>query len=119
MPPRKKTGRAAAEAKYAELLKENTALVGDVGDTYEAFLSALESTQAAAKRYEESRTAAVKSGAVSADQLDHMGYKRPPKLPAVPPHPTQGGEVPASPPKPNPATNGHTDPHAVTTGAAQ
>ena len=37
MPPRKKTGRAAAEAAYANLLKENTALVGDVGEAFDAF----------------------------------------------------------------------------------
>ena len=36
MPPRKRTGRAAAQAAYADLMKEHTALVGDVGEAYNA-----------------------------------------------------------------------------------
>jgi hypothetical protein len=84
MPPRKKTGRAAAEAAYANLLKENTALVGDVGETFDAFVASLEHAAAARERYEEARAAAVKGGAVTNDQLDQMGYKRTSKLPAPP-----------------------------------
>ena len=76
MPPRKKTGRAAAEAAYANLLKENTTLVGDVGEAFDAFVAKLEEAGAARDRYEEARAAAVKGGAVTNDQLDQMGYKK-------------------------------------------
>jgi len=84
MPPRKKTGRAAAEAAYANLLKENTALVGDVGEAFDAFVAKLEETAVARERYEEARAAAVKGGAVTNDQLDQMGYKKTSKLPPPP-----------------------------------
>ena len=89
MPPRKKTGRAAAEAAYANLLKENTALVGDVGEAFDAFVAKLEEAAAARERYEEARAAAVKGGAVTNDQLDQMGYKKTSKLPTPP---AQAGE---------------------------
>lgn len=87
MPPRKKNGRAAAEAAYANLLKENTALVGDVGEAFDAFVASLEQAAVARERYEEARAAAVKGGAVTNDQLDQMGYKRTSKLPAPPAKP--------------------------------
>lgn len=76
MAPRKKTGRSTAEAAYANLLKENTALVGDVGETWSAFVADLEDAAASRERYEEARAAAVKNGAVTNDQLDQMGYKK-------------------------------------------
>jgi hypothetical protein len=82
MPPKKRTGRSAAEAAYANLLKENTALVGDVGEAHDAFVASLEQAAAARERYEDARAAAVKGGAVTNDQLDQMGYKKTSKLPA-------------------------------------
>ncbi|OJZ66757.1 hypothetical protein BRW65_26830 [Mycobacterium paraffinicum] len=85
MAPRKKTGRAAAEAAYANLLKDNTALVGDVGETWDAYVAQLHDAAAARERYEDARTAAVKGGAVTNDQLDQMGYKKTAKLPTPPP----------------------------------
>jgi hypothetical protein len=87
MPPRKKTGRAAAEAAYANLLKENTTLVGDVGEAFDAFVAKLEEAGAARDRYEEARAAAVKGGAVTNDQLDQMGYRKTSKLPTPPAKP--------------------------------
>ena len=84
MPPRRKTGRAAAEAAYANLLKENTTLVGDVGEAFDALSAKLEEAAAARDRYEEARAAAVKGGAVTNDQLDQMGFKKTSKLPAPP-----------------------------------
>jgi hypothetical protein len=81
---RKKTGRAAAEAAYADLLKENTSLVGDVGEAWDVFAAKLEDAVAARDRYEEARAAAVKGGAVTNDQLDQMGYRKTPKMPALP-----------------------------------
>lgn len=113
MPPRKKTGRAAAEAAYANLLKENTALVGDVGEAFDAFVASLEQAAAARERYEEARAAAVKGGAVTNDQLDQMGYKRTSKLPAPPVKPadknadTSGADDgSAAAPAPDSTTNG-------------
>ncbi|MBS4730594.1 hypothetical protein MSM1_20490 [Mycobacterium sp. SM1] len=101
MAPRKKTGRAAAEAAYANLLKENTALVGDVGEAWDTYVTKLEDAAAARERYEQARAAAVKGGAVTNDQLDQMGYKRTAKLPEPParspaePTPNSGAETPA------------------------
>ena len=119
MPPRKKTGRAAAEAAYATLLKENTTLVGDVGEAFDNFVAKLGDAAAAREQYEDARAAAVKGGAVTNDQLDQMGYKKTSKLPAAPTRPadssgqpdknsavpephTNNGAVPA----PNPASVG-------------
>ena len=107
MPPRKKTGRAAAEAAYANLLKDNTALVGDVGEAFDAFVAKLEEAGAARERYEEARAAAVKGGAVTNDQLDQMGYKKTSKLPPPPGKPannTSESRQPAS--SSTPQTNG-------------
>lgn len=87
MPPRKKTGRAAAEAAYATLLKENTTLVGDVGEAFDNFVAKLGDAAAAREQYEDARAAAVKGGALTNDQLDQMGYKRTAKLPAAPVRP--------------------------------
>jgi hypothetical protein len=84
MAPRKRTGRAAAEAAYANLLKENTALVGDVGEASDAYVAKLADAAAARERYEEARAAAVRGGAVTNDQLEQMGYKKTTKLPAPP-----------------------------------
>lgn len=84
MARRKKSGRAAAEAAYANLLKDNTALVGDVGETWDDMVAQLEAAAAARERYEDARAAAVKGGAVTNDQLDQMGYKKTAKLPAPP-----------------------------------
>jgi hypothetical protein len=81
---RKKTGRAAAEAAYADLLKENTSLVGDVGEAWDAFAAKLKDAVAARDCYEEARAAAVKGGAVTNDQLDQMGYRKIPKMPGLP-----------------------------------
>jgi hypothetical protein len=83
----RKTGRAAraaAEAAYANLLKENTTLVGNVGETWDTYAAKLNDAAAAQERYEEARAAAVKSGAVTNDQLEQMGYKRTPKLSVLP-----------------------------------
>lgn len=104
MPPRKKTGRAAAEAAYANLLKDNTTLVGDVGEAFAALVASLEVSAAARDRYEEARAAAVKGGAVTNDQLDQMGYKKTSKLPVPPARPSNDGESPAS--ASGPQTNG-------------
>ena len=92
MAPRKKTGRAAAEAAYANLLKENTALVGDVGEAFDEFVAKLEEAAAARERYEEARAAAVKGGAVTNDQLDQMGYKKTSKLPTPPARPADNDQ---------------------------
>ena len=101
MPPKKKTGRAAAEAAYANLLKENTALVGDVGEAFDAYVAALTDAAAARERFEDARAAAVKGGAVTNDQLDSMGYKKTTKLPA-PPARTSDAAKNASPPAAKP-----------------
>lgn len=119
MAPKKRGGRAAAEAAYTELLKDARQLVGDVGATYEAFTSALTAAIAEQKRYEEARAAAVKAGAVSNDQLDAMGYRKTPKLPALPtpddepakPAPApkaapRGEALPSADPAPQPAMAG-------------
>ncbi|ANE83416.1 hypothetical protein A7U43_28275 (plasmid) [Mycobacterium adipatum] len=87
MAPRKKNGRAAAEAAYANLLKDNTALVGDVGEAFDRYVASLEAAAQAREQFEEARTAAVKAGAVTNDQLDQMGYKKTSKLPAPPARP--------------------------------
>lgn len=84
MPPKKRTGRAAAEAAYANLLKDNTALVGDVGESFDAYAAALNEAIGRRERYEQARAAAVKGGAITSDQLDQMGYKKTSKLPAAP-----------------------------------
>lgn len=106
MPPRKKTGRAAAEAAYATLLKENTTLVGDVGEAFDNFVAKLGDAAAAREEYEEARAAAVKGGAVTNDQLDQMGYKRTSKLPAAPVRPADSAGQPAkNSAAPEPHTN--------------
>lgn len=92
MAARRKSGRSAAEAAYAALHKENTALVGDVGEAWDDLDGALKQAAELQKRYEDARTAAVKAGAVTNDQLDSMGYKKSPKIPALP---ARGGEEPA------------------------
>jgi hypothetical protein len=84
MASRRKTGRAAAEAAYADLLKENTSLVGDVGEAFDVMVTKLDDAAGARDRYEDARAAAVKSGAVTNEQLDNMGYRKTPKLPAPP-----------------------------------
>ncbi|MEW2484213.1 hypothetical protein AB0876_31970 [Mycobacterium sp. NPDC049093] len=89
MAPRKKTGRSAAEAAYAALLKENTTLVGDVGEAWDALDSALKQAVELQKNFEDARAAAVKAGAVTNDQLDQMGYKKTPKIPALPSRPSE------------------------------
>jgi hypothetical protein len=124
MPPKKRTGRSAAEAAYANLLKENTALVGDVGEAHDAFVASLEQAAAARERYEDARAAAVKSGAVTNDQLDQMGYKKTSKLPAPPikpadknsnPSKANGSSAAAAPDK---TTNGAAPaPQLASTGA--
>lgn len=110
MPPRKKTGRAAAEAAYANLLKDNTTLVGDVGEAFDSFVASLEVSAAARDRYEDARAAAVKGGAVTNDQLDQMGYKKTSKLPTPPARPANAAGVSQQP-------GSSSDPH--TNGAAQ
>ncbi len=105
MPPRKKTGRAAAEAAYATLLKENTTLVGDVGEAFDNFVAKLGDAAAAREQYEEARAAAVKGGAVTNDQLDQMGYKRTSKLPAAPARPADASGQAEKSAAPEPHTN--------------
>lgn len=83
MAGRKRSGRAAAEAAYADLMKEHSRLVGDVGATHEAMLAKLAEAAAEVERYENARAAAAKAGAVTERQLDAMGYKKAPKLPAL------------------------------------
>lgn len=116
MPPKKRTGRTAAEAAYANLLKENTALVGDVGEAHDAFVASLEQAAAARQRYEDARAAAVKGGAVTNDQLDQMGYKKTSKLPAPPVKPAdKNGNASAAP---DSTTNGAAPaPQLASTGA--
>lgn len=120
MPPRKKTGRAAAEAAYANLLKDNTTLVGDVGEAFDALVASLEVSAAARDRYEEARAAAVKGGAVTNDQLDQMGYKKTSKLPTPPARPSNDdndSHQPAS--ASGPQTNGAAqEPQLASVGAA-
>ncbi|OOK65419.1 hypothetical protein BZL29_7813 [Mycobacterium kansasii] len=94
---KRKTGRAAAEAAYANLLKDNTTLVGDVGETWDAYVASFEDTAKARERYEDARAAAIKGGAVNSDQLDQMGYKKTAKLPTLPvrPHANPAPDNPA------------------------
>lgn len=110
MPPRKKNGRAAAEAAYANLLKDNTALVGDVGEAYDRYVASLEAAAQARDQFEEARAAAVKAGAVTNDQLDQMGYKKTSKLPAPPTRPadrsSQASPAADAGSTPGPNTNG-------------
>lgn len=81
---KKKSGRAAAEAAYANLLSEHTALVGDVGEAFDTYVAKLNATIEARDDYERARAAAIKGGAVTNDHLEQMGYKRLTKLPAPP-----------------------------------
>lgn len=132
MAPRKrKNGRAAAEAAYANLLKDNTALVGDVGETWDAYVAQLHDAAAARERYEEARAAAVKGGAVTNDQLDQMGYKKTAKLPTPPPRtpadPTSQSSAASKPDtaagRPEPSSDSHTngvsaEPALASVGAA-
>lgn len=101
MAPRGRSGRAAAESAYANLLKEHTALVGDVGAAFEAFTSKLAAAAAAREEYEHARATAVKAGAISAEQLDHLGYRKSPRLPV--PKDTESAKGPGTP---APATAG-------------
>lgn len=114
---KRKTGRAAAEAAYANLLKDNTTLVGDVGETWDAYVASFEDTAKARERYEDARAAAIKGGAVNSDQLDQMGYKKTAKLPTLPvrPHANPAPDNPAGSrpegaaapePSANPQSNG-------------
>lgn len=84
MAAKRKSGRATAEAAYANLLKDNTMLVGNVGETFDAYLAILDDAAHARERYEDARAAAVKAGALTNDQLDQMGYPKTTKLPAAP-----------------------------------
>ena len=119
MPPKKKTGRAAAEAAYAKLLKENTTLVGDVGEAFDAFVAKLVEAGAARERYEEARAAAVKGGAVTNDQLDQMGYKKTSKLPTPPAKPANNAsESPQPASSSRPQSNGAAEaPQLASVGA--
>ncbi len=92
MAPKKKNGRAAAEAAYANLLKDNTALVGDVGEAHDRYVTSLKAAAEAREEFEDKRAAAVKAGAVTSDQLDQMGYKKTAKLPAPPARPEESSE---------------------------
>lgn len=124
MAARKKNGRAAAEAAYADLHKANAALVGDVGEAFDVYNASLEVAAAARERFEEARAAAVKAGAVTNDQLDQMGYKKTAKLPAPPTRPGEqsGQHTPASTARPasSPQTNGAAPaaPQRASAGAA-
>lgn len=117
MAARRKTGRSAAEAAYAALHKENTALVGDVGEAWDDLDGALKQAAELQRRYEDARAAAVKAGAVTNDQLDSMGYKKSPKIPALP---ARGGEEPAknTGAKAAPAGGGAQGPADQSNGAA-
>ena len=112
MAPRKKNGRAAAEAAYANLLKDNTALVGDVGEAFDRYVASLEAAAQAREQFEEARTAAVKAGAVTNDQLDQMGYKKTSKLPTPPARPAD------KPSQESPGADAGSSPSSNTNGAA-
>ena len=92
---KKRGGRAAAEAAYADMLAAARSLVGDVGAAHEAFAAAHAAASAAQKAYEDARAAAVKAGAITNDQLDQMGYRKTPKLPALPTGDTDETDRPA------------------------
>lgn len=112
MAPRKKSGRASAEAAYAELMKDSRALIGNVGETYETLTSKLDELTDAHRRYEEARAAAVKGAGVTSDQLDAMGYPRPFKLPNLTP-PAEVAKTAAKPSTPSssaPKAEGGADP---------
>lgn len=127
MAPRKKTGRSAAEAAYAALLKDNTALVGDVGEAWEALDTVLAQAAALCESYEHARAAALKAGAVTNDQLDQMGYKKAPRVPVLPPRveETASGAAPKKSCAPMTDEAGHADqsngakgaPHLASVGA--
>jgi hypothetical protein len=91
---KKRGGRAAAEAAYADMLAAARSLVGDVGAAHEAFVVAHTNAVTAQKTYEDARAAAIKAAAITNDQLDQMGYRRTPKLPA-PPTGDNDGDRPA------------------------
>lgn len=93
MASKRKSGRAAAEAAYADLLKDHTSLVGDVGEAFDVMVAKLDAACEARDRYEDARAAAVKSGAVTNEQLDSMGYRKTPKLPASPQRGTSEARV--------------------------
>lgn len=117
MPPRKRSGRAAAEAAYANLLKDNTTLVGDVGASYDAYVTKLEDAAAARERYEQARAAAIKGGAVTNDQLDQMDYKKTAKLPSLAAQTPDSGAVQRAA-QSHPQTNGAApEPALVSAGA--
>lgn len=126
MAPKRKSGRATAEAAYANLLKEHTALVGDVGEAFDAYVALLEDAAAGRERYENARAAAVKAGALTNDQLDQMGYAKTAKLPAAPtktppeesPKPgSVESPAPSAPPLANGGAPPMLDPVTVGTGA--
>lgn len=121
MAPRKKTGRSAAEAAYAALLKENTALVGDVGEAWDALDTALKQAVELQKNFEDARAAAVRAGAVTNDQLDQMGYKKTPKIPALPPRPSEetAKAAPKTPATPATKEATHGEPNNGATPAPQ
>lgn len=84
MAAKKRSGRAAAEAAYADLIRDKTALVGEVGAAFEAYTANLEAAITGRERYEQARLVAIKQGAVTNEQLDQLGYKKTPKLPSLP-----------------------------------
>lgn len=95
MPPKKKSGRAAAEAAYANLLSEHTALVGDVGEAFDNYVAKLKAATEAREAYEQARGCAIKAGAVTNDHLEQMGYKKLPKLPVLPAARSTAGDTAA------------------------
>ncbi|MEY8019141.1 hypothetical protein [Mycobacterium servetii] len=82
--PKKRSGRAAAERAYADLIRDKTRLVGDVGDTFEALTAALTAAAAQRERYEQARAAAIKNGAATSEQLDQLGYRKTTKTVTLP-----------------------------------
>lgn len=84
MAPKKRSGRAAAERAYADLIRDKTRLVGDVGDTFEALTAALATAAAQRERYEQARAAAIKNGAATSEQLDQLGYRKTTKTVTLP-----------------------------------
>ncbi|WGI35975.1 hypothetical protein QDT91_28625 (plasmid) [Mycolicibacterium aubagnense] len=117
MAPKKKTGRAAAEAAYADLMKTQTTLVGNVGAAFEEYATLLAAASAARDLYEEARTAAIKGQAISADQLDQLGYKKTQRLPQLAAHPAAAAPVTPSSPTPK-STQSNGTPTPALAGAS-
>lgn len=110
MAPKSRSGRATAEAAYAALMKEQTRLVGEVGATFEAYTAKVAAAAEARDAYEAARASAIKAGAINAEQLDQIGYKKTPRIAAL----KDSATPPSKPPAPSAPPIPVGDPPAAT-----